>query len=227
MKGEMTMPLYMDIHQPVEGLTQDAIMGAHTRELQVQKKYGVDYQQIFTDAQLLALIGRGENWALSEIHDRYGRLVLSIALKTLNDQASAEEIVQQVFTEVWRHARDYRVERGKFSTWVSTITRHQCIDELRRRRVRPITDPSDWESFNQLASDDGPARDEQDTFEQIRVHEALQQIPTQERIVIELAFWGGMTHREIALHCHAPLGTVKTHLRLGMQRLKSLLQESV
>jgi len=184
-------------------------------------------EQIFTDVQLLAFIARGENWALSEIYDHYAGLAFSIALKILNEQASAEEIVQQVFTKVWRHARDYRVERGKFSTWVSTITRHQCIDELRRRRVRAITDPGYWESLDRSASDDGPARDAQDIFEQARVREALQQIPTQERMVIELAFWGGMTHREIALHCHSPLGTVKTRLRTGKQRLKLLLQESV
>src|SRR5262245_61793931 len=108
-------------------------------------------QQILTDAQLIDLIVRGENWALSEIHDRYIRLVFSLALKTLNDQASAEEIVQQVFTEVWRQARRYRLERGKFSAWVSTITRHLCIDELRRRRVRPTTEPGDWESLDRLA----------------------------------------------------------------------------
>ena len=115
-------------------------------------------KQSFTDAQLLALIGRGENWALSEIHARYARLVFSIALKILNEQASAEEIVQQVFTEVWRHARHYRLQRGKFSAWVSTITRHQCIDELRRRRVRPTTEPGDWESLDRLAGNDDPAR---------------------------------------------------------------------
>jgi RNA polymerase sigma-70 factor, ECF subfamily len=184
-------------------------------------------EQIFTDAQLLALIGRGENWALSEIHARYARLVFSIALKTLNDQASAEEIVQQVFTEVWRSARRYRLQRGKFSAWVSTITRHQCIDELRRRRIRPMTDPGDWESLDRLAGNDDPVQHEQDTFEQARIRAALRQIPTQERTVIELAFWGGMTQREIALYSHTPLGTVKTRLRLGMRRLKPLLQEAV
>lgn len=183
-------------------------------------------KQSFTDAQLLALIGRGENWALSEIHARYARLVFSIALKILNEQASAEEIVQQVFTEVWRHARHYRLQRGKFSAWVSTITRHQCIDELRRRRVRPTTEPGDWESLDRLAGNDDPAQDVQDPFEQARIRKALQQIPTQERMVIELAFWGGMTQREIALHSHSPLGTIKTRLRLGMQRLKPLLQET-
>lgn len=179
-------------------------------------------EQIFTDAQLLALIGRGENWALSEIHARYSRLVFSIALKILNDQASAEEIAQQVFTKVWRHAQDYRVERGKFSTWVGTITHHQCVDEL-RRRARAITDSGYWKSLDQFAGNDDLVRD---IFEQAWVRKALQQIPIQERIVIELAFWGEMTHREIALHCHSPLGTVKTRMRLGMQRLKLLLQDS-
>jgi RNA polymerase sigma-70 factor (ECF subfamily) len=183
-------------------------------------------QQVLTDAQLVTLIARGENWALSEIRHRYIRLVFSLALKTLNDPASAEEIVQQVFTEVWRHARHYRLQRGKFSAWVSTITRHQCIDELRRRRVRPTTDPGDWESLDRLAGKDDPAQDAQDIFERARIRAALQQIPTQERKVIELAFWGGMTQREIALQCHSPLGTVKTRLRLGMQRLKPLLQET-
>lgn len=79
-------------------------------------------EQIFTDAQLLTIIGRGEDWALSEIHAWYAGLVFSIALKILNDQASAEEVVQQVFTEVWRHVQHHRLERGKFSAWVSTIT---------------------------------------------------------------------------------------------------------
>jgi RNA polymerase sigma-70 factor (ECF subfamily) len=180
-------------------------------------------EQIFTDAQLLALIGRGENWALSEIHARYARLVFSIAIKTLNDPASAEEIVQQVFTQVWWHAQQYRQERGKFSTWVGTITRHQCVNELRRRRGHPRMDPGDWESLDQFA---GKADSARDIIERVWIRSALQQIPTQERIVIELAFWGGMTHQEIALHCHSPLGTVKTRLRLGKQKLKLLLKNS-
>jgi RNA polymerase sigma-70 factor (ECF subfamily) len=178
-------------------------------------------EPILTDAQLLAIIVRGENWALSEIYARYAGLVFSIALKTLNDQMMAEEIVQQVFTKVWRHAREYRVERGKFSTWVSTITRRQCIDEFRRGRLQSVLDPADWESIDVVAD-----KDAQDTFEQASIHEALQHIPSQERLVIELAFWEGMSHQEIAAHCHSPLGTVKTRLRLGKKRLKLLLHES-
>lgn len=190
-------------------------------------RLGAPDDQIFTDAQLLVFIARSENWALSEIYDRYARFVFSIALKSLNDQAGAEEVVQQVFTAVWRHARHYRLERGKFSSWVGTITRHQCVDELRRRRVRPLADPGHWESLDQLAGNEDPTQNVQDSLEQVRIRQALQQIPTQQRTVIELAFWGGMTQREIALHCHSSLGTVKTRWRLGMRKLKSLLREPV
>ncbi len=184
-------------------------------------------EQIFTDAQLLALIVRGEDWALSEIYERYARLVFSIAVKILNDRARAEDIVQQVFTKVWRHARDYRSERGKVSSWVIGITRNQCLDELRRSRVRPTLEPVLEESVFELTSDDDPLQAVQYIFEQAYVRNALQQIPPEQRKVIELAFWEGLTHQEIALRCHYPLGTVKTRLRLGMQKLKSLLQESV
>jgi RNA polymerase sigma-70 factor (ECF subfamily) len=186
----------------------------------------VSDEQIFTDAQLLGLIGRGENWALSEIYDRYARLVFSIALRILSDHASADEIVQGVFTKVWQHARKYRAERGKFSAWLINISRHECIDELRRRRARPLTRPGDEKLLGTLASDDHPLPDAPAALERARVREALQKIPPPQRMVIELAFWGGMTQQEIALHCHAPLDTVKTRFRLGMQRLKLLLKES-
>ena len=107
-----------------------------------------------------------------------------------------------------------------------SITRHQCIDELRRRRVRPVTQLGDEELLYELVSDDDPAQATQYTFERARVREALQHIPAEQRNVIELAFWGGLTQREIAVYSHSPLGTVKTRSRLGMQRLKRLLQES-
>ena len=185
-----------------------------------------NHAQIFTDAQLLALIGRGENWALSEIYNRYAGLVFSIALRTLSDRASAEEIVQGVFMKVWQHAPKYQVERGKFSSWLINISRHQCIDELRRRRVRPVTQPGDDKFLSTLVSDENPLPATQAALEGAQVRQALQQIPPKQRIVIELAFWGGMTQQEIALYCQSPLGTIKTRFRLGMQRLKLLLQET-
>ena len=82
---------------------------------------------------------RGETWALTAIYDRYARLVYSLALRMLNDRAVAEEVVQEVFVKVWRRAHEYDAPRGKFSAWLTGIAHHHVIDELRRRRARPIT----------------------------------------------------------------------------------------
>jgi RNA polymerase sigma-70 factor, ECF subfamily len=183
-------------------------------------------EHVFTDALSPALVVRGENWALSGIYGPYAGLVFSIALKILNDQSGAEEIVQKVLTKVWRHAQDHRLEGAKFSAWVGTITRHQDIDDLRHRRARPITTLGYWECIDWLADNDDPARDAQGTLEQVSTCKALQHIPFQERITIELACWGRMSHREVAFYYDSPPGTVKTRLRLGMQRWKLLLQES-
>ena len=108
-----------------------------------------------------------------------------------------------------------------------SITHHQCIDELRRRRVRPATQPGEEELLGEWASDDDPVQAVQYTYEQARLRQALQQIPVEQRIAIELAFFGGLTQQEIARHCRTPLGTIKTRVRLGMRRLKLLLEESV
>ncbi len=178
-----------------------------------------------SDEQLIAWVARGEDRALAELYDRYVRLVFSLALQVLNDRASAEETVQEVFTKVWRGADEFRPERGKFSSWLIGITHHQCIDGLRRRRVRPVMWSTEDESILELATEDDPVEAAEYAFERARVRKALSQIPAEQRIVIELAFFEGLTHYEIAARCGDPLGTVKTRLRLGMQKLKGLLKE--
>ncbi len=178
-----------------------------------------------TDEELIALVVHNESWALAELYDRYARLVFSLALKILNDRSSAEEMLQEVFAKVWRGARDFAPERGKFSSWLIGITQHQCIDELRRRRVRPVTASTDDAPLTELAGDDDPAEAAAYSFERARVRDALAQIPTEQRVVIELAYFEGLTHQEIAARCREPLGTVKTRVRLGMQKLKELLKE--
>ena len=178
-----------------------------------------------TDEELVVLVARNESWALAELYDRYARLVFSLALKVLNDRAGAEETVQEVFTKVWRGARDFTPERGKFSSWLIGITHHQCIDELRRRRARPVAESTEATPLLELASDDDPAEAAAYSFERARVRRALAQIPAEQRVVIELAFFDGLTHQEIAARCHEPLGTVKTRVRLGMQKLRELLKD--
>jgi RNA polymerase sigma-70 factor (ECF subfamily) len=178
-----------------------------------------------TDEQLVALVARDESWALAELYDRYVRLVFSLALKVLNDRSSAEEVVQEVFAKVWRGSHAFDADRGKFSSWLIGIAHHQCIDELRRRRVRPLAESIDDTPLADLAGDNDPSQAAEAAFESARVRRALTQIPAEQRIVIELAFFEGLTHREIADRSGDPLGTVKTRVRLGMQKLKDLLKE--
>ena len=182
-------------------------------------------QVVLPDEELVSLVAQDESWALAELYDRYARLVFSLALKVLNDRAGAEEIVQEVFAKVWRGARDYTPARGKFSSWLIGITHHQCIDELRRRRVRPVAGSTDDSPLLELAADDDPAEAAAHALERTRVRQALAQIPADQRTVIELAFFEGLTHQEIADRCGQPLGTVKTRVRLGMRKLKELLRE--
>jgi RNA polymerase sigma-70 factor (ECF subfamily) len=178
---------------------------------------------ILTDEQLVELVARDESWALAELYDRYVRLVFSLAVKVLNDRSSAEEIVQEVFAKVWRGAGAFDADRGKFSSWLIGIAHHQCIDELRRRRVRPISESLADSPVTELTSDNDPAQAAEQAFERGRIRRALAQIPAEQRVVIELAFFEGLTHREIAERSGDPLGTVKTRVRLGMQKLKDIL----
>ena len=178
-----------------------------------------------TDTELILLVARNESWALAEIYNRYARLVFSLALRILNDRSAAEECVQEVFVKVWRRARDYRAERGKFSSWLTGITHHHAIDELRRRRVRPSA--AGDESAAAEVMDDGPAPMDRavQSMERRRIVDALTAIPVEQRRAIELAYFEGFTQQEIADKLGEPLGTIKTRMRLGMQKLKALLGE--
>jgi len=178
-----------------------------------------------TDAELILLVAKNESWALAEIYSRYGRLVFSLALKILNDRASAEECVQEVFVKVWRRARDYQEERGKFSSWLTGIAHHHAIDELRRRRVRPSA--ADDESAAADVMDEAPAPMDRamQSLERQRIMDALGTIPPDQRRAIEMAYFEGFTQQEIADRLSEPLGTIKTRMRLGMQKLKVILGE--
>jgi len=178
-----------------------------------------------SDAELILLVSKNESWALAEIYTRYSRLVFSLSLKILNDRSSAEECVQEVFVKVWRRARDYQADRGKFSSWLTGITHHHAIDELRRRRVRPSAAGDETAAANVM--DEGPAPMDRavQSMEHRRIVDALGTIPAEQRRTIEMAYFEGFTQQEIADRLGEPLGTVKTRMRLGMQKLKVILDE--
>ncbi|MBI3914102.1 MAG: sigma-70 family RNA polymerase sigma factor [Chloroflexi bacterium] len=178
------------------------------------------------DAELLMQLRRGEGRAMAMLYDRYARLVFSLAVKILNDRAGAEEVVQEVFVKVWRRARDYDSARGKFSSWLTGITHNHAIDELRRRRVRPSAAQNDEEEAPDIL-DEGPPLFEiaVQSIEHRRIVDALNAIPLPQRRAIEMAYFEGYTQQEIADRLKEPLGTIKTRMRLGTQKLKGLLGE--
>lgn len=180
---------------------------------------------VHTDDQLIVALRQGEEWAMSALYDRYARLVFSLALRILNDRSAAEEAMQEVFVKVWRRCKEYDAQRGKFSSWLSGITHNHAIDELRRRRVRPSAS-EDEDAMAEVAADTpAPLDMALQSLERRRIIEALQAIPAEQRAPIEMAYFEGYTQQEISDRLHQPLGTIKTRMRLGMQKLKSLLDE--
>ncbi len=186
----------------------------------------MDYKK-FDDAALLRLIARTQEPALGELYDRYRRLVYSMALNATGDAALAEEITQDVFLRVWNKAETYRPEQGKVVTWLSSIARYRSIDLLRRQAIRPEGNRAPWaEEGNSLPSD-GPDIEGEVMISQRRqiVRRAINQLPAEQRQALAYAYFQGYSHSEIAEALHEPLGTVKTRIRLGMQKLRHLLQE--
>jgi RNA polymerase sigma-70 factor (ECF subfamily) len=188
----------------------------------------LDYSGL-DDESLLRLIAYGKTDALSEFYDRYSRLVYSLALFILNDPESAEEVTQDVFMRIWEKANTYRPEQAKVSTWLTSITRNRSIDVLRRQRVRPEGHRAGWEdtALEALAAADLP--DPEGSAEEIilvqRVRLAITSLPRDQRQAVSLAYFEGYSHSEIAAALGEPLGTVKTRIRMAMQKLRSLLRD--
>jgi RNA polymerase sigma-70 factor (ECF subfamily) len=175
------------------------------------------------DRSTLARISDGDHEALAELYDRRGRAVYSLALRIVRDQRDAEEIVQDVFTQAWRQSNRYSESRGSVIAWLLTVTRSRALDRLRGRRSRPEAQ-SETEPMVDIA-DAAATPDERFAWaaRAERVQAALEALPFLQRLVIELAFYEGLTHSEIAARLEQPLGTVKTRIRQGLLKLRDEL----
>jgi RNA polymerase sigma-70 factor (ECF subfamily) len=175
------------------------------------------------DDSTVARMVAGDQIALGEFYDQHGRAVYSLAFRILRDQRDAEEIVQDVFTQAWRESGRYNRHRGGVMAWLMNLTRSRAIDRLRHRRSRPeSTAPADPRDD---VSDASALADEQLAWT-VRIHQvraALDALPFVQRITIELAFYDGLTHAEIAARLEEPLGTIKTRIRQGLLKLRERL----
>ncbi|HEX3291275.1 MAG TPA: sigma-70 family RNA polymerase sigma factor [Gaiella sp.] len=175
-----------------------------------------------TDAELIALIADGDRRAFDELHRRYARSVLGIALRRIGDRGRAEDVTQDTFASVWRSASRYDPARGQAASWLYTVARNAIVDGLRRRPPPTVENPPDIPS-----ADPGPPDAAESEWVSWRVHRAVESLPEQERTLVELAYWSGLSQSEIADYVGVPLGTVKTRTRAALRRLADELEDEL
>ena len=180
-----------------------------------------------TDEQLISAICKGEESAIETLYERYHRYAYALAYRILHDPLASEDIVQDAFLSIWRKASSYQAQNGSVQSWIQAIVRHRAIDKIRASAHRDYQ----WTPL-QADNEQDPPSEEPDVWEQAWqseqyriIHEVMEQIPGEQRMVIELAYFGGLTHAEISEQYQIPLGTVKGRLRLGLQKMKALLAE--
>jgi len=174
-----------------------------------------------SDGDLIVKVGHGDRIAFEELYRRFARPVLGLALRMLGDHGRAEDASQETFAAVWRSAKSYRPERGSGSAWLFAVARHAIIDRARQRVDQVVDEP-----IEEPSAEAGPAEAAEQAWLAWRVHSALERLPERERVVLELAYWSGLSQSEVASYLDVPLGTVKTRTRAGLARLATHLEEA-
>jgi RNA polymerase sigma-70 factor, ECF subfamily len=166
------------------------------------------------DAALLALVQRGDEYAMVTLYDRYSKVVYSVALRVLRDPASAEDILQEVFMQIWRNPASFIATRGSLGGWLAVVSRNRSIDALRRKRPTESVDDMALASNYNLANE----AERNNMMEKARG--VIHKLPVEQRKTLEMAFFDGLTHSEIAEMTGDPLGTVKTRIRSALTTLR-------
>lgn len=166
---------------------------------------------------LLERVESRDQGAMAEVWDRYSGMAYSVALRVLRDPAQAEDVIQEVFFQVWQNPRRFVPERGSLGAWLAVVVRNRSIDAMRKRR------PSDPVEDVVLAANTDVASEVERTTMMERVRGIMQGLPAEQRESLELAYFGGMTHAEIAEEKGEPLGTVKTRIRTALISLRKAL----
>jgi RNA polymerase sigma-70 factor (ECF subfamily) len=170
------------------------------------------------DAQLLDRVRRGDEQSMAALYDRYSKIVYSVALRVLRDPASAEDVLQDVFLGLWRRSETFVSTRGSLGGWLAVVARNRAIDTLRRKR------PSEQVEEVYLASPFNLADEaERNTLMQ-RARAVIMHLPLEQRKTLEMAYFDGLTHTEIAEITGDPLGTVKTRIRSALMTLRKELE---
>lgn len=180
---------------------------------------------ILSDEDLLLRIQARDETAFAALYDRYAAICLGFMLRILHNRAEAEDVLQEVFTQVWQQASAFDVARGRPATWLLTIARSRALDRLRKLDVRERTITS---AVREGVIATANAADEAINLEQTQiVRNALAQIPDKQRSALLLAYFEGLTQTQIAERMGEPLGTIKTRMRNGLMKLNEILREKI
>ena len=166
------------------------------------------------DAALLLRVQSGDEQAMASLFDRYSKVVYSVSLRVLRDPASAEDVLQEIFMQIWRNPDGFIATRGSLGGWLAVVSRNRSIDVLRRKR------PSEMVDEMVLPSSFNLAEESERTMMVERARVVIQQMPIEQRKTLEMAFFDGLTHSEIAEMTGDPLGTVKTRIRSALITLR-------
>ena len=182
------------------------------------------------DSTLVSRAAGGDERALGELYDRYGAMAYSLACAVVGEHADAEEVVAEAFAQVWRSATGFDPARGSVAAWIATICRTRALDLVRsrKRRARVVEEAAvvsdEGESLVFAPSIESTDRSAELTETSAIVRKSLADLPPEQRRVIELAYFGGLSQSEIAEQLSQPLGTVKTRMRSGMEKLRQALR---
>lgn len=187
-----------------------------------------EYQEL-EDRQLIHRVAVGDKEALEELYTRYSTSVYSLSRFMLRHEALAEEATQEIFLNIWLKASSYKSDRGEPKAWLMSVAHHKVVDIIRsRRRAITMSDPKDYETLDLLPSGHRATDDlAMLNLERERIGKALDKLPKAQREVILLAYFEGYSQSEIANKLSQPLGTVKTRVRLAMQKLRAELEQDV
>lgn len=174
-------------------------------------------------SQFILRAARGDQQALADLYDQSSRLIYSVALRIAGNPADAEEITLDVYSQVWRLAKDYTPDRGSPSAWMVMMARSRAVDKVRSRVSRSHHEAPLETTFDAVSQGESAEESAMMSENRRRILHAMQELSPEQRQAIELSFFSGMTHSELAQRLGQPLGTVKTRIRLGMMKLRTSL----
>jgi len=188
-----------------------------------QSGRNVSSTQIRDDGALLRAVAAGDKDAFRQLYAQHSPLLFALAVKILNDRTEAEDVLQETFVQAWKTAASFDDQRGKPLGWFIMLTRSRAIDRLRSRKTRARLAETVGKDASQIMASTTPAEDAVTSEAQRTVRDALGKLPDDQRVPIEMAYFGGLTQFEIAERLSQPLGTVKTRIRTGMIHLREQL----